>query len=147
MKNKPRYIVFLGILFFSAGCAHIQEGCKEIWGSSIKHLESARSSGASAEIALPLESAFKNTEVILISEKADVYLKDKDMNYMAAMNFKGHVNTTQVGIFFTSLSANTTKVEVASMSPQLVDQVAGFLFPGLKEGLGQKSATVKGEER
>jgi len=51
---------------------------------------------------------------------------------MAAMNFQGHVDTTEVGIFFTKIEERLTRVEVASMSPELVQGVADVLFAGLK---------------
>ena len=62
-----------------------------------------------------------------------VYLKDPAKRYLAAMNFPGHVDTTEVGIFLTPQENNATKVEIASMSPGLVDQVTRFLDEGFKK--------------
>ena len=129
---RLRTIIFASFLFLS-GCAHLEEAGKEIWGTSMAHLESARASGESTQVSLPLDKCFKKTETLLVASKAVVYLKDKDKKYLAAMNFQGHVDTTQVGIFFTKSGDDLTKVEVSSLSPQLVRQVSEFLFPKLKE--------------
>jgi hypothetical protein len=126
------FLVAFG-LFFVSGCASLKETSKQIWGSSITHLEHARAEGKSQEAALSLDESFKKTEKILEGMGATVYLKDKDKKYLAAMNFKGHVDTTEVGIFFTKIEDRLTRVEVASMSPELVKQVADVLFDGLKE--------------
>ena len=119
--------------FFVFGCASLKETGKQIWGSSISHLECSRSQGKSQEIPLSFGESFQKTEKILKGMGATVYLKDKDEKYMAAMNFQGHVDTTEVGIFFTKIEERLTRVEVASMSPELVQQVADILFAGLKE--------------
>ena len=123
--------VFLFGVF--AGCATVQETGKKIWGSSITHLEEARPDGKSEKINLTLQECFDRTEKILNNRSAVIYPKDKNKRYLVAMNFKGHVDTTQVGIFFTKIEDQLTQVEVASMSPSLVDEVAAFLFPELKK--------------
>ena len=127
------YLVFgIGMCFFVFGCASLKEEGKKIWGSSISHLECSRSEGKSQEIPLSLGETFQKTEKILKGMGATVYLKDRDKKYMAAMNFQGHVDTTEAGIFFTKIEERLTRVEVASMSPDLVQQVADILFAGLK---------------
>jgi hypothetical protein len=127
------FIVACPCLFF-AGCASLREAGKKIWGSSIAHLEASRSTGRSETIALRAEVVFKKAEEILKKAGAEVYLKDPEKHYMAAMDFDGHVDTTQVGIFLTPQGDGATLVEVASMSPNLTEQVAGFLFEELKKG-------------
>lgn len=116
-----------------AGCATVGETGKKIWGTSIAHLEAARPDGKSEKINLTLQECFDRTEKILNNMSAVIYPKDKDKRYLVAMNFKGHVDTTQVGIFFTKIEDQLTQVEVASMSPSLVDEVAALLFPELKK--------------
>ncbi len=111
----------------------MHEKGKKIWGSSVLHLENARKDGKASDIAHSLDECFTRTEKIFKDLGATVYPKDKDKKYMAAMNFKGHVNTTQVGIFFTKKGENLTHVEVASMSPALVDEVSLLLFEELKK--------------
>jgi hypothetical protein len=124
---------FCVAVFFISGCASFKEKCKEVWGSSVAHLERARKDGRSSNFDLSADRCFEKTVKILEASGASVYLKSNDRKYLAAMNFKGYVNTTQVGVFFTKLSENSTQVEVASMIPRLTEEVAGLVFSGLKE--------------
>jgi hypothetical protein len=82
-------------------------------------------------VAGVLGDVFEKTEKILTASGAKVYLKDRRMRHLAAMNFPQHVDTTQVGIFFTVIGESRVRLEVASMSPRLVDEVAELLFPEL----------------
>ncbi|MFH0877722.1 MAG: hypothetical protein V1863_05825 [Candidatus Omnitrophota bacterium] len=76
---------------------------------------------------------FEKTENILTKAGATVYLKNKDKEYLAAMNFKGYVDTTQVGVFFVSVTPDQTRLEVASMVPRLTREVGQLIFKQLKE--------------
>lgn len=130
---KPMKIVNLFFIFvLCSGCASLNETGKKIWGSSITHFEKARSTAKSSTFALPLDQCFLKVEKILEEKGALVYLRDRDKKYLAAMNFKGYVDTTEVGIFFTKVNDGSTQVEVASMSPRLADEVANIVFAGLR---------------
>jgi len=131
--SKKIFSLFLFFILLSSGCASLHEKGKRIWGSSVEHLENARQDGKSSDIALSLDNCFTRTEKIFKDLGATVYPIDKDKKYLAAMNFKGHVNTTQVGIFFTKKNERLTHVEVASMSPALCDEIATLLFEELKK--------------
>jgi hypothetical protein len=125
-------LLSIGFLFF-CGCASLKETGKKVWGSSIEHLEKERSHGRVQNFALSLDRCFLEVEKLMTATGAQVYLKDEQKRFLAAMNFKGHVDTTQAGIFFTRLEDSKTKVEVSSMSPKLVDDVSEIIFTGLKE--------------
>lgn len=124
--------LIIGFFFFH-GCASLKETGKKVWGSSIEHLEKERSRGQAQNFALSLDKCFVEAEKLITATGAQVYLKDEQKGFLAAMNFKGHVDTTQAGIFFTRLEDAKTKVEIASMSPKLVDDVSEIIFTGLKE--------------
>lgn len=127
-------LFFIFLVFFSvAGCAHVEEAAKQIWGSSISHLERERPNGVSDTFTMSLDACFREVERIIVYYRGSVYLKDEKKRYLAAMGFKGFVDTTEVGIFFTSLDSGHTKVEVASMSPRLMRRVAGYVFAGLRK--------------
>ncbi len=138
-----------GLLFALAlgmagtGCVHLKEGGRRVWGSSIAHLEKARVDGEVLEVTLGRDAAFEKVEEILSDSGAQVYLKDRDKAYLAAMGFTGHVDTTQVGVFFEPGTQHATRIEVASLSPSLVDRVVGLLVEKLE---GQVSRAQKGEE-
>ena len=127
------FILTLAAMGTAGGCASLNEGCKKVWGSSIVHLERQRPQGKSLEVALPLTETFQKCNLILQKAGGQVYLEDKNKQYLAAMNFQGYVDTTQVGLFFTPVSGRTTKIEVASMSPDLVLDVTQLLSEGFGE--------------
>ena len=115
------------------GCAHVSETAKKVWGSSITHLEAARATGQKGEFACSPEACFKIAEGALVKKGALVYLKDKDKRYLAAMNFKGYVDTTEAGVFFTKLNDGKTQVETASMSPKLAREAGEYIFSAMKQ--------------
>ncbi len=131
LKNSAYLIIFPALLFF-CGCASLNETCKKIWGSSIEHLEEVRAQGKAQIFDLSINDSFERVEKILRYNDVDIYLNRMDKGYMAAMNFKGHVDTTQAGIFFTKIDESKTKIEIASMSPSLVLEVSEMIFDGLK---------------
>ena len=135
--RRPAEILSVGALLLGAfsGCASFQEKAKKVWGSSIAHLQQARAQGKSESFALSLAECFSRTEKILGARKAKVYLRDKDKRYLAAMNFSGYVDTTQVGVFFEKQENGDTRIEVASMNTLLTEEVARFLFEELNKPL------------
>ncbi len=123
----------LSAVVLCGGCVHIQEFGKEVWGTSIAHLERARADAKVVIVKKTRHEAFLRADEILKSKGANVYLTGKDDAYLAAMNFTGFVNTTQVGLFFTPVDEGSTKIEVASLSPWLAQTVAGMLSEGFQE--------------
>jgi predicted oxidoreductase (fatty acid repression mutant protein) len=125
----------LALIFcFLAGCASFHEAGKKVWGSSIAHLEKARKDATKDEFSLPLDECFDKVESAIKAAGAMVYLVDKEKKHLAAMKFKNHVDTTEVGIFFTKVDERRTIVEVSSMSPGLKEEVAEVVTAALEEG-------------
>ena len=132
-KNTRMFFILSLAGFLFSGCAHVNEAARKVWGSSITHLEAARDSGYKEVFACSPEACYKIAEEALLKKGALVYLKDKDRRYLAAMNFKGYVDTTEAGVFFTKQSDGKTLVEVASMSPRLAQEAAGYVFSGMNK--------------
>lgn len=136
--SSRRIIPFLLILLLS-GCSHLQETAKAVWGSSMTHLERAKADGRTVVIHEERGRAFQDIIKLLEDKKVNVYLKDKNENYLAAMGFEGHVDTTQVGLFFTPQpQGKDTKIEIASLSPSLVRDVEVLLLANFKQGAGNE---------
>ncbi len=140
MLSPKREAWRTGCIFFllalgmaGMGCAHLKEAGRCLWGSSIAHLEKARADAQVLDVTLGRDAAFEKVEKILTDSGAQVYLKDRDKVYLAAMGFVGHVDTTQVGVFFEPGTERATRIEVASMSPSLVDRVSALLAEKLGE--------------
>ncbi len=142
MENASKLALCFVFVSFLAGCASLKEDGKRIWGTSIAHLEAARSSGQSMVVTSDPKTVFAQVLGILKEAKANAYLVDPDQRYIAAMGFVGSVDSTQVGIFFTPQEGGGTRLEVASMSPRLVEHV----FKLLSEGLAAKEPSAKGPD-
>lgn len=127
-------VFILSGVFFLNGCASLKEKGKKVWGSSIEHLERKRPEGRAQDFRLSPDDCFAKVEGLMSGIDAQVYLKDPGKRYMAVMGIKGHVDTTQAGIFFTGLSEGNTRVEISSISPRLVDDVSDIVFDGLTAG-------------
>jgi hypothetical protein len=97
------------------------------------HLENSRDKGKSFQTQGSLDICFNDVKSILKENGATVYLEDKNKAYLAAMNFKRYVDTTQVGVFFTEKEPDVIQVDVASLSPKLAAEVADMLSMRLKE--------------
>ncbi|MDD5019114.1 MAG: hypothetical protein PHH75_05560 [Candidatus Omnitrophica bacterium] len=123
----PLIIVFFLSVSVLTGCAHLKEGAKTVWGTSISHLEKARAKAKIVVVKTGRPEAFEWSMNLLRAQGANVYMTGPDKEYLAAMNFAGYVNTTQVGLFFTPVDPATTKIEVASLSPWLAQDVAVLL--------------------
>jgi len=136
-------IVVLGVgVLLLPGCAHLKEGGRRLWGSSISHLEKARDGVNVLEVTMALDAVFAKVGEILIESDAQVYMRAEDMAYLTALGFSGHVDTTQVGVFFEERTKQTIRIEVASMSPSLADKVARLL----SEKLGTSRVSSPGGE-
>jgi hypothetical protein len=138
LERKPQGLWALAFFCLSAavlcsGCAHVKELGKEVWGTSIQHLERARPDARIVIVKKAKHDTFVRAAEILKAQGANVYLTGEDDAYLAAMNFSGNVNTTQVGLFFTPVDEGATKIEVASLSPRLANVVAGMLSEGFQE--------------
>jgi hypothetical protein len=109
------------------GCAHLEEAGRKVWGSSIMHLESVRASAVVLEVARPLPDVFKDVVAAFEADDVVVYIKDLEHRHVVALGFPGHVDTTEVGVFFSDGAQGGTRCEIASMSPGLRDEVARHL--------------------
>jgi len=137
-QDKPQGLGALAFFCLSAvvlcgGCAHLKEFGKEVWGTSITHLERARADAKIVIVKKSKHDAFMRADEILKAKGANIYLKGENDAYLAAMKFAGFVDTTQVGLFFTSVDEGSTKIEVASLSPWLAQTVADILSEGFQE--------------
>lgn len=130
---KSLFICYVVSISLLCGCAHLKESAKRFWGSSVADLEEARKDAKSEEFEAPLSVCFDKVLDIFKDIDAEAYIINKKKNFIAAINFKGAVDTTRVGVFFTSLENGRTKIEVSSLSPMLASSVAQLLFTSIKE--------------
>ncbi|MDD3375566.1 MAG: hypothetical protein PHY73_07600 [Candidatus Omnitrophica bacterium] len=113
MKNK---ILFVILCFTFIGCARLMEIPKSILGSSTKALEDYRSTATVKQYPCSLDSCFNDILDIADEAELDIFIKEKKRGLIVLMGFEGVTDTTEVGIFLTSVSEAQTKLEVVSLS-------------------------------
>ncbi len=144
--------IFLAIivLLAAAGCGHVSEFSKTIWGSSTRALEEARVNGIVKTYDCPVNRCYD--EVIKIIEETEytLFIDNKRKATIVVMGIPGSVNTTEVGIFFSDISDAQTKIYVSSLSSNAKRTVAHTIFPELDEIFGltdtQSTTTIDGEQ-
>ncbi|MCB9771266.1 MAG: hypothetical protein H6754_01755 [Candidatus Omnitrophica bacterium] len=61
----------------------------------------------------------------------EVFIKDRKNKKIVVMGIPGHVNTTEAGIFFTTIEGKGTSVEVVSLSTAAKIKAANLIFAAL----------------
>jgi hypothetical protein len=112
------------------GCAGVRETVKGIAGTSTKVLEEARPDAVSKTVQHDYNTSYLMTKTILDKIKAYVYAEDTGKRLIAI--YVSEEDTTPVGIFFTEINPNSTKIEVSSPSEFAKHFIAGELFSTLK---------------
>lgn len=152
--------LFIFLSFFALGCATIQEPFKAIWGSSTKALEDNRGSATVKAYQSSYSDCFdKVLEVIHSREKSEIkrevtednpeavgiggtaevvevagyeiFINDKKKGVIVVIGVPKSINTTEVGIFITALSASETKMEIVSLSSAAQQIVSDEIFEEL----------------
>lgn len=160
-KNNFYLLVF--IVSFLAGCAGLKEDAKVLWGSSTKALEEKRRDAVIETFICPWEQCFDaivhyaNGETLQLSNEnrvdflsarpsdeatlkavkttnLEIFLQDRERKIIVVMGVPGSVQTTEVGVFFTSVNETQTRVEITSLSTLAKIRAAEILF----SHLGQK---------
>lgn len=63
----------------------------------------------------------------------DIFIKDYVSRHIVVLGIKGNVNTTEVGIFFTQIKPNETKIEISSLSTTAKEKVTRIVFESLQK--------------
>ena len=137
MKNK--YLRGGSILLVSGliGCAHLTEIPKELWGSSTRALEESRSESISKTYLGDVAQCYSRVLETAKDNKWEVFIADKRKHMIVFMNIPGSIDTTEVGVFFSPVETEKTKVEVTSLSPQAKVLASNLLFAELNKSLNE----------
>lgn len=120
-----------GVIF--NGCATSIETSRKIMGTSIEALDEARAEGKSQTVELDYPACYQKVITILKKMKAHIFLHSQKRKRIVAMNFRDLNNTTEVGIFFTQVTPNSTKVEISCLSHSVLENVSDKIFSALKD--------------
>jgi hypothetical protein len=140
-------IMVLSLLF--AGCGHVEEFSKTVWGSSTRALEEARVNGIIKTYNCTVSRCYDEALKAVQDAKYTVFIDNKLKATIVVMGIKGSVNTTEVGIFFSDISDTQTKIYISSLSSNAKRSVAQQVLPKLDEVFGVEesgSTTTIGQE-
>ena len=141
---------FLAFAFFiCAGCAQTVEFSKTIWGSSTRALEKARVNGIVKIYDQPIPRCYDESLKAAADAEYKIFIDDRSKATIVVMGIKGSVNTTEVGIFFSEMADNKTKIYVSSLSSNAKRIVAQKIFSKLDTALGSsdnQTVTVINEQ-
>lgn len=135
-------LLFLLAVFFFAGCAHVQEVAKSIWGSSTKALEDARGTATTKMYECFPGSCFDKVLEIASENEYDPFIRDRKRHLIVVVHTRvveavsdSDVqvggDTTEVGIFITPLKLKEVKVEIVSLSSSAQQRVSNAIFSEL----------------
>lgn len=141
--------ICLGCLLLAlTGCAGVCETAKKVWGSSTQALEEARVDGISKVYNCTFDECFeaalsldRNNESLKSKTLKfyEVFIRDRIKSLIIVMGIEGNVDTTEVGIFFSRLSPQMTKIEISSLSTTAKEKVARAVFAELESrSIGKK---------
>jgi hypothetical protein len=123
-------ICALSFVILISGCATITEGAKGFVGISTKALEDGRKNALSETFNYDYNSCYHKAKEALSGMGGYIYAEDTNKQMIAL--YVSAADTTPVGIFFTRIDADNTRIEVSSPSTYAKETIAAKLFSDLK---------------
>lgn len=145
-------LILISVIFLSS-CAHGPvESVKSILGVSTRALEEARINGSFMVFDADINDCYYKTLETLREIPARVYMQNRTKGIIVAMGFRNStfgiketdlqsdplnevIDTTELGIFFTKMESNKTKVELSSLSTSLLEFASEKIFSKLENKL------------
>ena len=125
-------IIVMSSLIFCSGCTTLCDAPKNIIGFSTKDIEVARAESLYQSYQGEFSDVFNAVIDIAKENKYYIFTKDEIRGMIILMDIPGAVDTTEVGVFVTSLEGKKgVKVELSSRSTPAKRTVAQGLFLNL----------------
>jgi len=137
-------VLMNGCASVKKGCANVKEGAKGLLGVSTKVLEDMRPQAMKESFKCDYAACWDKVEMILKRGKAYIYAKEPDKGLIAV--YVSAEDTTPVGVFFTKIDKENTRVEVSSPSTFGKEKISKIVFQGLLKELSPKKEG-KAEEK
>lgn len=131
MKRICYFTIVLCLLL--SGCASVERTAQNIWGSSVNHLENARVDALYDTIDCAYQECYEAIKEKLVQDQYIIFQERPEKGLIVVMGIPQAIDTTEVGVFLTPLSADQTEVEVSSLSSPAKKKLAEYLFPFLME--------------
>ena len=121
-------------MIFLTGCASLWDAPQNVLGFSRRDMDAARGSAASAVYHADFLDVYEAILDIATKSKYHVFLKDEVRGFIVLMDVPGMVDTTEVGVYVTSLAGGgRVRVEVSSRSTPAKRVVAERILNALAE--------------
>lgn len=130
------FVCILSFLIMMGGCTTVAETAKGIAGVSTKILEEKRPGAIKKTFNCDYNTCYNKAKRILTNIGTYIYSQSKKRQMIAV--YVSQEDTTAVGIFFKSIDANNTQVEISSASTYAKEFIAGKLFSGLEKSLNSQ---------
>ena len=127
------FLLLISILLITSGCGHVTEVSKTVWGSSTRALETSRDDAPTQSFACSFEKCYDEVLSFAQAEGYVVFQERKAEKLLVLMGVPKSVDTTEVGIFFTAVGPEETKLEVASLSSYAEEIVSDAFFSQLEK--------------
>lgn len=124
-------LIFVFGMFNFIGCASTIECAKGVAGLSTKCIEDNRQNALVKTFNFDYATCYTKVKNILLAKGSYIYT-DNPKKHMIAIYVSGE-DTTPVGIFFKSVDASNTQVEVASPSTYDKELIARRVFTQLNK--------------
>lgn len=129
-------------LFVCFGCSQVTEVSRTVWGTSTRALNDARIDASVASYECVYDDCFNAvldlTKARVVNDQLndkifELFQKNYVKGFIVVLGIEGNVDTTEVGIFFSRIKQNVTKIEVSSLSVTAKEKVADAIGAHLEQ--------------
>ncbi len=135
LPQGPMILVLCAVLL--SGCGHVMELTKTIWGSSTRALEEARIDAVRKTYGCGFEECYDAVLSAAEEHEMIVFQKSRLREFIVLMKVPDVVDTTEVGVFFSSLGGKT-RIDISSLSTPAKENAAGVIFTALAEAFPEE---------
>lgn len=112
--SQLSFVIWISSIILMSGCATVAEGTKGLLGVSTKALEEGRDKAIKVVFDHDYDTCYTQVKNMLKKRKSYIYAENPAKNMIAI--YISEEDTTPVGLFFSSIDANRTQIEVSSPS-------------------------------
>lgn len=148
MSNPRIHLMVICVAFALGGCSPAVEIARALWGSSTRALERSRGEAVRQTFRCSLDEAMDRvvdlsrddlTVTPVRKRYFEIFSENRVKGIIVVMKVPGHIDTTEVGIFFVPQDDRSTLVEVASLSLNAKQVVSEIVFSALKKNYAVKN--------
>jgi len=129
-------LVILSVIIALGGCARVKEATKCFMGTSTRCLEKGRKNAIVKTFNYDYFTTY--TKALDTLKQAGSYIYAQDIKKRMIAFYVSSEDTTPVGIFFSEIDANNTKIEISSPSTSAKEEMSKKVFFGLEANDAQK---------